>query len=467
MNRTLQQTAQLAGGQLNNEADANRVIKGVGTDSRNIEADLLFIPLVGDQFDGHDYVAQVIEKGAGGFFWQEDHGTPPPGPAIVVKDTLLALQQLAQGYLEETGARVIGITGSNGKTTTKDILYAVLSTTYSVHKTQGNFNNHIGLPLTLLSMPESTEIVVLEMGMSGRHEIELLSKLARPETVIITNIGESHLLQLGSREEIARAKLEILAGLRPGGLLVYNGDEPLIRQVMNEPTTIQPEGMNTLTYGFGPDHDDYPTGMLFQSAGTVFTSYSGSDEEAYRIPLLGEHNVINALGALLIARHYDVPEDKIREGFAHLELTSMRIEMIEGISGITILNDAYNASPTSVKAALGVLESMKGYRRKIAVLGDMLELGDREEEYHESIGAFITREKADHVFTYGPLAEYIARGAASHLPPEHIHAYIDKSALIQDLGHFLTSKDIVLFKASRGMKLEEVAFAIRDIHLSH
>ncbi|WP_276575567.1 UDP-N-acetylmuramoyl-tripeptide--D-alanyl-D-alanine ligase [Paenibacillus sp. YPG26] len=451
----------MCGGNLVNAKHAEINAAGVITDSRKITPGCLFIPLVGEQFDGHSFAAEAISQGAAGVLWQRDHGTPPEGPVILVENTLEALQQLSKAYLAETAVRVIGITGSNGKTTTKDIVASLLSTTFKVHKTNGNFNNHIGLPLTILSMPEDSEVIILEMGMSGRYEIELLSKLAEPETVLITNIGESHLLQLGSREEIARAKVEILAGLKPGGLFVYNGDEPLIPMVLKEPETHKPENLKIATFGMNDSNDDYPTGIMFQSGGTVFTSYSGRSETAYRLPLLGEHNVINALGAITVARHYGVTEDRIIKGLEHLELTSMRIELLEGISGVTILNDAYNASPTSVKAAIGVLEKMKGYRRKIAVLGDMLELGENEERYHVEIGQFITEDKVDLLYTFGPLGSKIAQGAASHLPDTHIHAYIDKNELIRALLQELTPKDAVLIKASRGMRLEEVARAIQ------
>lgn len=458
--RNLVQIAEMCGGTLVNAGHGAIEAAGVITDSRKITPGCLFIPLVGEQFDGHSFAAEAISQRAAGILWQKDHGTPPEGPVILVENTLEALQHLSKAYLTETKARVIGITGSNGKTTTKDIVASLLATTFKVHKTNGNFNNHIGLPLTVLSMPEDCEMVILEMGMSARYEIELLSKLAEPETAMITNIGESHLLQLGSREEIARAKLEILAGMKPGGLLVYNGDEPLIPMVLQEPETQRPENLQLFTYGMSSSNDDYPTGMMFQSGGTVFTSYSGLSDTAYRIPLLGEHNVINALGGIAVARHYGVTEENIVKGLEQLELTSMRIEMIEGVSGIAILNDAYNASPTSVKAAIGVLEKMKGYRRKIAVLGDMLELGELEEQYHEQIGRFITPDKVDLLYTYGPLGSKIAQGAAANLPDTHIHAYTDKNELIRALIQELTPKDVVLIKASRGMKLEEVAQAI-------
>ncbi|MEF2964673.1 UDP-N-acetylmuramoyl-tripeptide--D-alanyl-D-alanine ligase [Paenibacillus sp. M1] len=463
MKRKLADIAAMCGGEIAHGGDAEVIIEGVATDSRKIVPGCLFIPISGERFDGHDFAGDTLAAGAGAVLWAKSKGTPP-GPAVFVEDTLAAMQRLAQSYLAACGTKVVGITGSNGKTTTKDLVFSLLATTYKVHKTQGNFNNHIGLPLTILGMPEDTNIAVLEMGMSGRREIELLSGIAEPECAIVTNIGESHLLQLGSRLEIARAKLEILSGMKPGGLFVYNGDEPLIPRVLDEPSTVKPEGMRTFTFGLGSGNDDYPTGIMYFEDKTVFTSKAGGND-TLELPLPGEHNVVNALAALAVARHYGVTEERIREGLRGAELTGMRIETVVGASGITILNDAYNASPTSVKAAIGVLEKKRGYRKKIAVLGDMLELGDAEADFHLEIGRFLTPAKADLLFTYGPLSEKIAEGAAENLEQDAIFAYHDKSELIEKLISVLHPKDVVLVKASRGMKLEEVVDAVKNCNL--
>ncbi|ANS75115.1 UDP-N-acetylmuramoyl-tripeptide--D-alanyl-D-alanine ligase [Paenibacillus yonginensis] len=464
--RTLQEIAAMCGGQLimpagrENGADAR--IQGVTTDSRKLSENVLFVPLTGENFDGHHFAAESLRQGAGAVLWSRSRNDyPAEGPVILVEDTLSALQQLAKAYLEQCGARVIGITGSNGKTTTKDIVTSLLSTTYKVHKTQGNYNNHIGLPLTILSMPEDTEMAVLEMGMSARREIELLSSIARPETAIVTNIGESHLEHLGSREEIARAKLEILAGMKPNGLFVYNGDEPLIPQVLGEPGTVKPEGLQTVTFGLSENNDLYPTGMMFLEAGTTFTASRYYPQTAYTLPLLGKHNVANALAAMAVAAHYEVSAENIRKGLEQTKLTGMRIELLKGTSGVTILNDAYNASPTSVRAALEVLASMNGYSRRIAVLGDMLELGADAERMHKDVGLFVTPDKADLVFAYGPLGAFIAEGAAEQLPAGAVQAFVDKTKLIEALEAVIRPDDVVLIKASRGNRLEEVAQAVQ------
>lgn len=452
----------MCGGTLSRNQDNDIVIQGVATDSRTIQPGNLFVPIVGEKFDGHQFGAAVLAAGAGALLWQRDHDMVPDGPVILVDDTLSALQKLAAAYLAESRAKVVGITGSNGKTTVKDMVTALLETRYKVHKTQGNYNNHIGLPLTVLAMKEDTDIAVLEMGMSGRHEIELLSSIARPDIAVITNIGEAHLLQLGSREEIARAKLEIVSGMKPGGLLVYHGDEPLIDQVLQEPGTVKPASMNTFTFGSRDTNDAYPTGMMFHARGIVFTSnrYEG---EGFSLPLLGRHNVINALAAMAVATHLGVSDEEIRRGFAGLKLTSMRIEAIETNHGVTVLNDAYNSSPTAAKAAIDVLGDMKGYRCRIAVLGDMLELGQREREFHEEIGSYLSPDQVELVLTYGPLSQHTAEAAKANYPDGAVLAFTDKEQLITELLKRVTEKDIVLVKASRGMKLEHVVDALKAL----
>ncbi|AKG35695.1 UDP-N-acetylmuramoyl-tripeptide--D-alanyl-D-alanine ligase [Paenibacillus durus] len=459
--RTLQSIAAMCGGELSQGSASGTEITGVVTDSRKITLGCLFVPLVGDSFDGHDYSRSALEAGAAATLWMRDKGAAPQGNAVLVDDTLAALQRLASAYLKEVAPRVVAVTGSNGKTTTKDIITALLETRFKVHKTQGNFNNHIGLPLTVLSMSPDTDIAVLEMGMSSRGEISLLSSLAQPDTAVITNVGESHLLQLGSRKEIARAKLEITEGLKPGGLLIYNGDEPLLAEVMGEPEFTAPEGLRTFRFGLGSGNDDYPTGIMTHQGGTTFTS-SRYGEQAFTLPLPGTHNVVNSLAALAVASHYGVSEAEMAAGLSRLKLTGMRIEIIRTSSGLTLLNDAYNASPTSMKAAIDVLQSMKGTGAKIAVLGDMLELGPDEAAFHGEIGSYLDPEKVDFVFAYGPLSEHLAKAAVLRFGPDRVYAFTDKSELTELLIKKTDKKDIVLFKASRGMRLEEALQRLYD-----
>lgn len=430
-------------------------INGVCIDTRKITKGNLFVPFKGEKADGHQYVEAALTQGAAAALWQKDVPNPPLHlPVIVVEDTLVALQELARSYRNQlTQLKVIGITGSNGKTTTKDITANLMALQYKVQKTEGNYNNHLGLPLTVLNLDEDTDIAILEMGMSARGEIQFLTELARPHAVMITNIGESHLLDLGSRAGIAEAKLEIIAGLEDNGLVVYNGDEPLLRERM-----VDYQG-RVKTFGRNQDNDLYLVGITSTAQGNVF-SVNGIAQE-FSLPVLGTHNVLNALAAMLVANHFGVPFAKMNEGFASLKLTNMRMELVNGKKGEKIINDAYNASPTSMKAAIELINNLKGYQQKILVLGDMLELGPQEVEFHREVGAMVDPQEIDLVFTYGQLGREIAEGAKTVLQSDRVKAFTDKTELTKELIKYTNQETLILIKASRGMKLEEIATALQ------
>ncbi|NOU76120.1 UDP-N-acetylmuramoyl-tripeptide--D-alanyl-D-alanine ligase [Paenibacillus sp. LMG 31458] len=455
--RTLEQMTDMLGVEcvkvFSKSAARDILIKGISTDTRTIRPGSLFVPLIGDHFDGHAYASEAYSKGAAAALWQDDHPHPPEGmPIIRVKDTLTALQQLAKSYRKQLPVRIVGITGSNGKTTTKDLVAAVLGSAFQVHKTKGNLNNHIGLPLTLLELEETTQFAVVEMGMSGRGEIELLSNLAEPEASIITMIGESHMLQLGSREEIARAKAEIVSGMPSSGLFVYNGDEPLIEQALAERGH---DGLRRIRFGSGAGNDLFPTDIRMDADGAHFQINSPGYPELF-IPLLGTHNVINALAAIAIGEAFGVSPEGIAAGLRSLQMTSMRIEKLTAASGLTVLNDAYNASPASMRAAIDLTEQLRGFGRKFLVLGDMLELGEHEEQFHRGIGAMLSPERVDYVFTFGRLGRFIADEAAQHFPKACVRAFDDKEQLAAELAAIAQAEDLVLVKGSRGMRLEHV-----------
>ncbi|BCB02086.1 UDP-N-acetylmuramoyl-tripeptide--D-alanyl-D-alanine ligase [Bacillus sp. KH172YL63] len=437
---------------------ADVVVKGVSIDTRKIEKGNLFVPFKGENVDGHQFVRNAIENGASAALW--DHNVPNPPediPVIVVEDPLLALQSLANQYRHELDLKVVGITGSNGKTTTKDIVANLLSVKYRVYKTQGNYNNHIGLPLTILSLPQDSEVAVLEMGMSGFGEIELLSDISQPDAAIITNIGESHLQDLGSREGIAKAKLEIVKGLKPDGLFAYYGDEPLLQDGVKELNLNHVE-----TFGRGESNTIYPTRIEMDNQGSHFET-SMAEGETFFLPVLGQHNIHNALAGILIARKFGLSVEEMKEGLQTLKLTQMRMEMVEGKKGESIINDAYNASPTSMKAAIGLVSELSGFQTKVLVLGDMLELGEQEEAFHEEIGRLIDPGSIQHVFTFGRLGGYIGKGALQNFPEDRVHSFTDKGELISSLSSFIKGDELVLFKASRGMKLEEVIEGLQDV----
>jgi UDP-N-acetylmuramoyl-tripeptide--D-alanyl-D-alanine ligase len=451
--RTLSQISKMIAieNDVSNYADIS--IEGVCIDTRKIARGNLFIPFKGEKADGHQYVEQALKEGAAAALWQKDVPNPPKGmPILIVDNTLIALQELSRSYRNDLDLKVVGITGSNGKTTTKDMTANLLSLKYKVQKTEGNFNNHIGLPLTILGLDDDTEIAVLEMGMSSRGEIEFLTKLARPNVAMITNIGESHLLDLGSRDGIAEAKLEIISGLQENGLLIYHGDEPLLANRLKDFKG------NVKTFGKDEKNDLYPIEPSQSEQGSTFKIKGVS--EPFSLPILGTHNVLNALCAMLTANYFGIPFENMNEGFAGLKLTNMRMELVTGKNGEKIINDAYNASPTSMNAAIELVSNLLGFKKKILVLGDMLELGPEEEEFHLKMGQSLAPEKVDLLFTYGTLGKRIAEGALKALPQERVFSFSEKPLLIEELKKHTDNKTLILVKASRGMRLEEVVTSL-------
>ncbi|MED1602187.1 UDP-N-acetylmuramoyl-tripeptide--D-alanyl-D-alanine ligase [Alkalihalophilus marmarensis] len=426
----------------------------VSTDTRTIVEGALFVPLKGERFNGHDYVDAAIKSGAQAALWEEGQPVPPALPddfqLYVVKDTLFALQEMASAYRVKINPKVIGITGSNGKTTTKDILASLLSLEGETYKTQGNYNNHIGLPLTILAMPSTCKYLILEMGMSGYGEIERLSKIAKPDLAIVTNIGESHMEQLGSRAGIAKAKMEIKEGLSPAGFLFIDSDEPLLDGWKQ--SSIMRVGFN---------HAD----ILVENVAATVDGYQFDMEgHHFELSLLGKHNVKNAAYCIAVARKFGLATSKIQTGLRQISLTSMRLEKLIGDKGELIVNDAYNASPTSMIAAIDALKAIPSYEKRVVVLGDMFELGTEEEALHKSVAQVIT-PPITHVLTLGDRAKWIYE-EASHISSsstfDEMAHFTTKQELADHLSKLVDQKTVILFKASRGMKLEEVITAYQD-----
>lgn len=481
--RTLGAIASMCGGSLSDPIFAEIGIVGVTKDSRDVKQGQLYIPLVGENFDGHDFAAGALDGGASAALWQSDRPLPESlaaVPLVLVDDTLAALQRLASKYRDELAVRVVGITGSNGKTTTKDMVASVLGAAFRVHKTAGNLNNHIGLPLTVLQLDETIDVAVLEMGMSGFGEIELLASIGKPDIAIITNIGDAHMLQLGSREGIAKAKLEIVAGLKRGGLLLINGDEPLLTGDAELKDRLSAAAAEMQTFGLQADNDWHAANMSISTTSSAFDIVAGgavrkgldAGELRYAfIPLPGQHNVSNALAAVAAAVRLGVPGESIRQGLQAIQLTGMRIEPVRAQNGAILLNDAYNANPTAVRAAIDLVAQLSGYRRKWLVLGDMLELGPEEAEMHREIGEYINPGKADCVLTFGPLSRHTALAAAEQFgipsiesgegEESAVQSFDDKERLIERLLAQLQPEDLVLVKGSRGMRMEQVVHALQ------
>lgn len=449
INITLKQLAEWISCDIDDQYLAHE-IKGVTIDSRAIEKDMLFIPFKGENVDGHRFVAQALKDGAGAAFYQK--GTPIDedieGPIIWVDDTLKALQQLAQAYLQEVNPKVVAVTGSNGKTTTKDMIESVLHTEFKVKKTQGNYNNEIGLPLTILDLDKDTEVSILEMGMSGFHEIELLSKIAQPDIAIITNIGESHMQDLGSREGIAQAKSEITIGLKDNGTFIYDGDEPLLT-----PHVEKVHNAKLISVGLQESNDLVCEVNDMETEGIAFTI---NHDKSYELPILGIHNMKNATIAIAVGQQLGLSYETIYRNIKHVTLTGMRMEQHQLDNDITVINDAYNASPTSMKAAIDTLSDMTG--RNILILADVLELGDNSQTMHEDVGEYLNNKHIDVLYTFGEQAQYIYQKGQAYV--ECAQHYTDKQELISQLQGELQANDNILVKGSRGMKLEEIVDAL-------
>src|SRR5699024_5715048 len=421
--------------EMNDFTKEERNINKVNTDSRQQEQQSLFVPIVGEQFDGHAYLKQAIEGGAIATLWQHNRALPDDLPTdflvFFVEDTTTALQQLAHAYQKKINPTVIGITGSNGKTTTKDLVTSVVGTVYKTHATVGNFNNHIGLPLTILDMPTETEMLVLEMGMSDFKEIELLSDIARPDYAIITNIGESHIEYLGTRAGIAEAKLEITYGMDSSGTLIVDGDESLLQSIQKPDKVIK--------CGLGEENDVIIHDISLKEQYTQFKV--DHDKSDYCIPLLG----------III--------ENINQGLTELNITSIRFEILQGQNDVAIINDAYNASPTSMKASIDVVKQMTGYQKKILILGDVFELGEQSEQLHASVADVITHPITN-VYTYGQDAKCITDHVRMQQPAIVCQHFKNEASMMQTIKTFLDPDTLILFKASRGMQFETLVKSI-------
>lgn len=440
---------------IENQAFGDVVVTGISIDTRTIEQGDLFIPFRGEAVNGHRFVEKAIESGAAAALWMKDEPNPPANvPLIFVDDSELALQQMAAAYRAEHKATFIGITGSNGKTSSKDILAGALSPYFKVQKTIGNFNNQLGLPITILQLDEDTEISVLEMGMSGFGEIEFLTKLARPHYTVITNIGEAHMRDLGSRAGIAKAKFEIVEGMAADGQLFYDGDEPLLRELV----TSRPE-LQAVSFGFEAGNALVASNIETNEQGSTFT-VEGKLSGQYFISVLGKHQVKNTLNAMLISQALGLSEEQIRAALRQVVLTDMRMQQLPGVNGSLFINDAYNAAPTSMAAAIDFMKQTALRKRKWLVLGDMLELGEDEQLFHEQLAELIDAN-IEKVLLYGPRMKWLYDQLVNRFDAAHL-VYADSS--YEPLIEAVSTADrdtVVLFKGSRGMKLETIISALK------
>ena len=437
---TLRQAARWCGGTVE-EKYADIEFLGANNDTRVLQPGQLFIVLQGAR-DGHDYIPAAMEKGAAAVLCSRSVGDYP---AIIVEDPRTALGDIAREELRRIGPKVVAVTGSVGKSTTKEMIATALESTFKVSKTPANHNNDIGMPMAILAMDKDTEVAVLEMGMNHFGEIAYLSRIAKPDVAVIVNIGTMHIEYLGSQEGIRKAKMEIVEGMDPHGMLLLNGDDVMLRNMPQLP-------QQRITY-FGQSEGCDIRGVEVTQDGDVLRFRAEAGRLAIPVEMLleGEHFVADALAAVAVALKLAVPSERIGESLLKFRNMAGRQEIFKA-GEYTIIKDCYNAGPESMAAALKVLGNRPG--RHVAVLGDMLELGDCAQAEHYKVGR-IAAEKAELVFAYGPNANRIINGTTTGgMSTSRAKAYEDREALIRDLKRAAKPGDVMLFKGSRGMHME-------------
>lgn len=426
----------------------NIFFEGVTTDSRKISNGVLFVALKGEKFNGEDFAQDAINKGAAAVLVSK---TAPEinGVTLKVEDTLTAYQQIAKSWRERFNIPVVAITGSNGKTTTKDLTAAVLSSLGKVCKTSANFNNEIGVPMTLLEINETHKAAVVEIGMRGLHQIESLAQYVKPNIGIVINVNETHIEILGSIENIARAKGELVQAIQGGGTVILNADNFYTAEMKK----LANSGVKILTYGLDNAADLNAENILVHGNLTNFILNYAGQKYNFEIPIIGRHNVSNALAAIAAGLTVGLSIEEIKRGIASLVTTKMRFEVIRR-DGITLVNDAYNASPASMRASIKtVAEIYSG--RKIAVLGDMLELGEISEKVHREVGVELAENNFDTLITLGELGKFIAAGAKD-AGIKNIFTVETHEDAAKKILSIVKEGDTVLFKASHGMHLEKI-----------
>ena len=424
--------------------DKNTIITGVVSDSRKVFGGELFVPFKGERSDGHDFIPDVLKKGAGAVLSEKDI-TVENGAVIKVKSTLDALGDIAREYMKMYRVPVVGVTGSVGKTSTKDIISGVLAKKYDILKSTGNHNNEIGMPLTVLGMEENNNMAVLEMGMSAFGELNYLAGIAKPDVAVITNIGMSHIENLGSQEGILKAKLEICDYFNDDNVLFVNGDDKFLKDI--------DVNCKVVRYGLGENCDIRGTDIVNKGIlGTEFTLLL--EEKSYHVFVKapGIHNVHNALAAIGIGIHYGISVEDAIEAVGEVELTDMRLT-VEDLGDMIILKDFYNAAPDSIRAALSVLKSVEN-KRRVAVLGDVLEMGEYAESEHKKLGVSAF-ECADVLLTAGENGKFIAQGA-KEAGMKEVVSFDDTDSLAAEILDYTKAGDCILIKASHGMKFEKV-----------
>ncbi|MCI8387318.1 MAG: UDP-N-acetylmuramoyl-tripeptide--D-alanyl-D-alanine ligase [Clostridiales bacterium] len=442
-------------------------ISCITTDSRETESGALFVALKGERFDGNDYIPQAIARGASVVVAERmpsELTDDEQKRVYVVDNSVVAFGKIAKAYKSRINPRTIAVTGSVGKTTTKEFIYAVSGARFVTHKTEGNFNNEIGLPLSIFKMPESAQVSVLEMGMSQAGEIHHLTTIANPDIAVITNIGNSHIENLGSRENICKAKLEIIDGMPDDGWVILNADEPMLFAQKGKLK------QNLLFVSLSNPQADYRALNIREYEDSTEFDLVAKKRVVtnVRIPTIGRHNVYDATYAFAVGELLGMSDEEIKRGLISFRNTGMRQNIYE-YGGITLIEDCYNAGPESMKAAIDVLAKLadKNNCQSIAVLGDMRELGDYSKQLHMEIGTMVASRHISQLLTYGREAENIALGAINHaFKPDNISintSVENPAASAHAIYKLLNRGDAVLFKASRAVRLERVIDELKKL----
>lgn len=435
--------------------DAKTELADITTDSRKAAGGVLFIPLEGEKFDGHEFIKAAFDMGAAAALTHKDVELLIGKTIIRVENTFKALRDIAVYYKKKYPVPTVAVTGSVGKTTTKDMLYAALSAKYNTLKTPNNFNNEIGVPITIFMLEKEHECAVIEMGMNHFGELERLARMGQPDVAVITNIGMSHIENLGSQEGIFKAKMEITKNFNKNNTLIVNGDDKFLAKT---------KGMSeykVVYYGIdNPENDVFAKDIVNKGLkGIEFTAVVDGTDYRVSVTQPGRHNVYNALAAICVGREFGVDVDDSIGGIKNCEYTSQRLEVTEK-GGVQIINDCYNASPDSIRAALGVL-SYAVTERKIAVLGDVLEMGDYAKDAHYALGKSVVDNGVDMLITAGENAAYIAKGAKD-CGMENVVSFpktLDACNYVKDV---VRPGDAVLIKASHGMHFEDIYKTIEE-----
>ena len=449
--------------------DTEKECKNYSKDTRTIKKGDTYIGIKGEKFDGSSFWKDALNNGAetviiNNIKLDEIEEYKKQNKNIIqVEDTIEAIGEMASYKMkiqkEKYNLKVVGVTGSVGKTSTKDIIANVLSKKYKVLKTEGNNNNHIGLPLTILRL-QNEEIAVIEMGMNHLGEISYLTKIAKPDIAVITNIGTSHIGNLGSRENILKAKLEILEGIDKKKIVINNDNDLLNKWYLKNKNNIEIH-----TFGIKNESEFNAKNIKLKENSSEFTCENKNEKMSIEVPVGGEHFILNALCGLTVGKLLNLNNEEIKKGIKDFKLTAKRMEINHLKNNITIINDSYNASYESMKASISNLKNMNG-ERKIAVLGDMFELGDFSEKLHKEVGTEIYKNKIDKLYLIGNYSKFIGEEAEKEgYKKENIFYFENKDELFNNLKNNLKSGDVILIKASNGMKLFEIAEKLKNINI--